>query len=127
MSGPVSGPVSGQRLSAERRIGRLLIAMTYVAVALLVVGVGLMVAAGISPLAAGPPFDPAAIPAQVAAAMPEGFLWLGIMVVIATPIVRVIGAAIAYASAAQWTMVVISVAILLVIALGVGIALAATV
>lgn len=123
----MSGPAGGQTLAAERTIGRLLIVMTYIAVALLVVGVGLMAVAGISPLAGGPPFDPAAIPAEVAAAMPEGFLWLGLMVVIATPIVRVIGAAIAYGSTAQWTMVAISIAILLVIALGVGIALAATV
>ena len=123
----MSRPAGSQTVAAERTIGRLLIVMTYVAVALLVVGVALMVAAGISPLAEGPPFDPTAIVADVAAGMPEGFLWLGILVVIATPIARVIGAAIAYGSAEQWTMVVISIAILLVIALGVGIALAATV
>jgi len=119
-------PTARRTAAAERRIGRLLIAMTYVAVALLVVGVVLMAAAGISPLAGGPPFDPAAVPAELAAATPAGFLWLGLLAVIATPIVRVIGAAISYGSTAEWTMVAVSVAILAVIALGVTIALAAT-
>ena len=40
----------------EARIGRLLIAMTYVAVTLLVVGVLLLLAAGTSPLSGGPAF-----------------------------------------------------------------------
>ena len=123
--------MSGSRLvrtaAAERRIGRLLIAMTYVAVALLVAGVVLLVAAGISPLSGGPPFDLAAIPAELVAGTPAGFLWLGLMAVIATPIVRVIGAAVAYGSTGEWTMVAISAAILVVIALGIAIALAATV
>lgn len=117
---------TAQTAAAERTIGRLLIGMTYVAVALLVVGVVLMGAAGISPLAGGPPFDPAAISAELLAGTPAGFLWLGLLAVIATPIVRVIGAAIAYGSTAQWTMVGVSAAILVVIALGVALALAAT-
>ena len=113
--------------AAERTIGRLLSAMTYVAVALLIVGVVLMAAAGISPLAGGPAFDPAAIPAELLAGTPAGFLWLGLLAVIATPIVRVIGAAVAYGSTAQWPMVAVSVAILVVITLGVAVALTAAV
>ena len=50
------------------------------AVALLVVGVLLMVAAGISPLAGGPPFDPAVLVAELTTATPAGFLWLGLLV-----------------------------------------------
>jgi len=53
---------------------------------------------------------------------PVGFLWLGLVIVIATPIVRVIGAAISYGLASQWTMVAIAVAILVVIVAGVAIA-----
>ena len=122
----MSGSRVARTAAAERTIGRLLIVMTYVAVALLVVGVVLLAAAGISPLSGGPPFDPAAIPAELAAATPAGFLWLGLMAVIATPIVRVIGAAVAYGSTGEWTMVAISAAILVVIAIGIAIALAAT-
>jgi uncharacterized membrane protein len=112
---------------AEWRIGRLLIAMTYTSVAILVGGVGLMVAAGISPLAGGPAFDASALVAELASRTPAGFLWLGLIVVIATPIVRVIGAALTFGLARQWIMVAIAIAILAVIATGVAIALAATV
>ena len=85
---------------AERAIGRLLIAMTYVSVVLLVVGV----------LLASTPI-----------------LSLGVVVVIATPIARVVGAAISYGSMRQWVMVGISAGILAIIALGTAIAIAGTV
>ena len=112
---------------AEWRIGRLLIAMTYTSVAILVVGVLLMVAAGISPLSGGPPFDPSELIAELTTATPAGFLWLGLLFVIATPIVRVIGAAISFGLGGQWIMVWIAVAILLVIVVGVVSALTLTV
>ena len=116
-----------QTASAEFRIGRLLIAMTYTSVAILVVGVLLMVAAGLSPLAGGPPFDPTVLVAELASATPAGFLWLGLLVVIATPIARVIGAAISFGLSGQWVMVGVAAAILVVIVLGVVSALAVTV
>jgi uncharacterized membrane protein len=111
---------------SEFRIGRVMIGMTYVAVAVLVIGVALMVAAGISPLAGGPAFDPTVLIAQLTSLTPAGFLWLGLVVVIATPIVRVIGAAISYGLTGQWTMVAIAIAILVVIVAGVVIALTVT-
>ncbi len=92
----MANPNSG----AERTIGRLLIAMTYVSVVLLVVGV--------------------VLGSRV-------ILDLGIVVVIATPITRVAGAAISYGSTGQWVMVGISAAILAIIALGTAIAIAGTV
>ena len=52
----------------ERRIGRLLIAVTYLAVTFLVIGVALMALDGISPLAGGPAFDPGALIADLVAA-----------------------------------------------------------
>jgi len=112
---------------AEFRIGRLMIGMTYASVAVLVIGVGLMVAAGISPLAGGPAFDPSQLLAELTSMSPVGFLWLGLVIVIATPIVRVIGAAISYGLASQWTMVAIAIAILVVIVAGVAIAATGTV
>ena len=114
-------------MRAEFRIGRVMIAMTYVAVAVLVVGVGLMIGAGISPLAGGPAFDPAVLVAQLTSWTPAGFLWLGLVIVIATPIVRVIGAAISYGARRDWMMVAIAIAILVVIVIGVAIALTVTV
>jgi len=103
----------------ERTLGRILIGLTYVAVALLAVGVVLMLAHGISPLSGGPRVDVAAIPAQVASARPEGFLWLGLLAIIAAPITRVVAAAIGYGRAGDRAMVAVAAAILIVIALSV--------
>jgi uncharacterized membrane protein len=113
--------------AAERLIGRLLIAVTYVSVGLLAIGFVLMIADGISPLSGGPPFDAATLGAQVLALDPAGFLWLGLLTCIAAPIGRVIVAAVAYARDGDRMMLAVSVAILAVIAIGVGTALTVTV
>ena len=120
-------PSDARAAAAEYRIGRLLIAMTYVAVGLLVVGVVLMIADGISPLNGGPGLDLATLGSQLVALDPAAFLWLGLLVVVATPIGRVIVAGIAYARQADWLMVAIALGILAVIAIGVGSALTVTV
>jgi uncharacterized membrane protein len=119
--------ISSRAYAAERTIGRLLIAITYVSVGLLAVGFGLMIANGISPLDAGPPLDLAALGAQLVALDPAGFLWLGLLAVIAAPIGRVIVAAVSYGRDGDWTMVAISIAILAVIVVGVVTAVAVTV
>ena len=103
----------------EGAIGRLLIVLTYVAVTLLVVGVALMVALGLSPLSGGPRLDLARLPADIAALAPHGFLWLGLLAVIATPITRVVAAAVAYGRTGDPTMVLVAIAILAVIALSI--------
>ena len=110
-------PRAGQAF--ERRLGRLLIAVTYVAVVLLTIGVVLMLLAGISPLAVGPPFDASQIIPDLRALEPAGFLWLGLLVVIATPLSRVAGAAIGFARRGEPLMAAISVAILAVIAISI--------
>jgi len=115
------------RLGAERRIGQLLIAVTYVSVGLLTVGVVLLLAAGISPLAGGPGLDLTTLPAQLAGLDAAGFLWLGLLAVIAAPISRVVLAAASYARSEDWPMVAVAVAILAIIAIGVVTAEAATV
>jgi uncharacterized membrane protein len=107
----------------ERRIGRLLIVVTYVAVGLLLVGVVLMVVSGISPLAGGPRLDPTTLVGDVVALRPAGFLWLGLIAVIATPVSRVIAAAIGFARRGEPVMALISLAILVVIAVGIAAAL----
>ena len=113
--------------AAERTIGRLLIAVTYVSVGLLAVGFALMIANGISPLDAGPPLDIATLGAQLVALDPAGFLWLGLLTVIAAPVGRVMVAAVSYGRDDDWTMVAISIAILAVIVVGVVTAIAVTV
>ena len=121
-AGPdVASPsVLARRAADERSIGRLLVAITYVAVAFLLVGVVAMIAAGISPLAAPPSVDLTGIVSAALAIEPVGLLWLGLIVVIATPIVRVIAAAVAYARGGETRMLGISIAILAVIAIGIA-------
>ncbi len=120
-------PGDARAAAAEQRIGRLLIATTYVAVGLLVVGVALMVADGISPLSVGPGLDLATLGSQLRALDASAFLWLGLLAVVAAPIGRVIVAGVDYARQADWLMVAIAVGILIIIAIGVGSALAVTV
>ena len=112
--------------AAERAIGRLLIGVTYGSVALLLVGVLLLFAAGISPVAGGPAFDPARLIADLRGLRPEGFLWIGLVALIGGPAARVVVALIAYVRDEDWLMVGVSVGILVVIALAVATALLGT-
>jgi uncharacterized membrane protein len=108
----------------ERAIGRMLIALTYVAVALLVIGVALLAAQGVSPLSGGPRLDVGRLAGDLIRFTPEGFLWLGLLAVIATPVSRVVAAGIGFARAGDRVLVVIAIAILAVIALSITTALA---
>jgi len=109
----------------EAVIARLLIAGTLVGVGLLAVGVALMAVRGISPESvAFPPFDPATVAADLAALRPEGFLWAGIVILIATPIARVIGELITFSIRGDRVMAGVALAILGVVALSVVAALA---
>ncbi|MEA2608658.1 MAG: hypothetical protein QOJ75_901 [Chloroflexota bacterium] len=112
---------------AERLIGRLLIGITYLAVLLLLVGVALLIGAGVSPLAGGPRLDVGRLVADLLALQPTGFLWLGLLAVIAAPITRVTIAMLAYARDGDWLMVGVSAGILVVIAIAVVSAVVATV
>ena len=112
-----------RRAADERRIGRLLIILTYVSVALLVMGLIVMVGRGVSPLDGAPRMDLAGLLEALRSWRPEGLIWLGILAVMATPILRVIAAALTFARGGEWRMVGIAVAVLVVIAVGVVTAL----
>jgi uncharacterized membrane protein len=121
----VPGPDPARGREFDRFIGRLLILVTYVAVVLLLIGVLLLIAAGISPLAGGPLLDLGHLAADLVALAPSAFLWLGILAVIATPLSRVIAAAIGFARLGDRWMLGVSIGILAVIALGIASAIAA--
>ncbi|HET9083977.1 MAG TPA: DUF1634 domain-containing protein [Candidatus Limnocylindrales bacterium] len=106
--------------SFDRTIGRLLIAVTYIAGGLLLIGVLLMLADGISPLSGGPRLDLSTIVADLASLQPAGFLWLGLITVIATPITRVVAAAVGFAQVGERQMVLVAIGILGVIALSIA-------
>jgi uncharacterized membrane protein len=101
----------------ESTISRLLVAGIYLAMGLVLVGVLLMLAAGIDPLAHGgvPPFELATIPAEIAAGNPLGFLWLGLVAVLALPLGRVTVAGVGFLAAHDTRLALVSLAVLLVV------------
>jgi uncharacterized membrane protein len=107
------------RGTLESSIARVLTIGTYASVGLIALGVVAMAAAGVDPLAPAPGFDPATIPADLAALRPAGFLWLGILGVLVTPASRVGASLVGYLRSGERLMAGVSVAILIVIAAGV--------
>ena len=105
--------------SLESSIARLLTVGTYVSVALIAIGVVTLAVAGISPLDSAPPFELSRLGPDLVALQPAGFLWLGILGVIATPAARVAAALVGYARSGERPMFVVSALILIVIAIGV--------
>jgi len=112
----------GTRL--EQSIARLLTWGTYASIALLAIGFALMLAQGIDPLAGGPPFDRRALVGDVLALRPTGVLWIGLIVVLATPASRVVASLIGYRRQGEWRMAIVAALILLVILLSVLVATA---
>jgi uncharacterized membrane protein len=116
----LAGPAAD--LTIERVVGRLLIVGTYGSVALLAVGTALMVAGGTKPLGQWPRFAPGGIGDDVLHLRAAGFLWLGLVAVVATPAARIVASLIGYVRSGERLMAVIAVLILTVIALSVGLA-----
>jgi uncharacterized membrane protein len=106
----------------ERTVARLLTLGTYAAVALLAIGTVAMLVAGHSPLEGGPPLDPPRLPFDLLPA-PEGFLWFGLLAVIATPSARVAAALVGYLRTREQAMAVVAALILGIIALSVSLAI----
>jgi uncharacterized membrane protein len=107
----------------DRSIARLLTVGTYGSVALLGVGVVLMLAAGIAPLAGGPRFELDLLVDDLVHLRPAGFLWLGIVAVIATPSARVVASLIAFARNGERRMAIVAALILAIIVLSVALGL----
>jgi len=104
----------------EAQIGRVLTIGTYVSVGLIAVGVALMAVTGRSPLEVAPALDLGRVAGDLLAMQPSGFLWLGLVLVLATPSARVVASLVGYARAGERGMALVSVLILLVIGLGVA-------
>jgi uncharacterized membrane protein len=119
---PTVGAGSEVAFAMEAAIGRLLLAGTWIAMALLAVGVVLTLTAGVDPLDHGaiPPFSLAAVPASLVALRPEGFLWAGITLLIALPIGRVIVGGVGFLAARDWRLALISLLVLIVVLVSVA-------
>ena len=100
----------------DRLIGRLLTIGTYASILLIAIGTVLMFASRIDPLAGGPPFEPGLIVDDIAHGRPAGFIWLGLLVLLATPIARVIVSFFGYAARGERTMAIVAALILVVMA-----------
>jgi len=111
--------------SVELRIARTLLVGAVVGIVLITVGVVLMAVNGIDPLQETfPPFEVARVIPDMLALRPEGFLWAGIVIIIATPIARVVGELVTFAIHRDATMAAVALLVLAVIALSVVAALA---
>lgn len=119
VTGPSQGSGPSER-DLDRIVGRILSIGTYLSVGLLAMGVLLTARAGISPIDATlQPLDLGRIPADLLAGRPEGFLWLGLLAAIATPLLRVATSLVGYLRGGERRMAVIAAAILVVVAVAV--------
>ena len=110
----------------DARIARILAVGTRMAVALLAVGSVLLMAEGTSPLARGwPPLDVASLPADLVALQPAAYLWLGLIVTIATPLLRVVASTWSFGRTGELRMAGLGAGVLVVIALAIVAGLAA--
>lgn len=109
----------------EATIGRLLVAGTWLAMALVLVGVLLMLAGGVDPLTRSgiPSFDLSRIPADLAALRPGGFLWAGIALIVTLPVGRVVVAGLGFLAARDGRLALISLLVLLVVVISITAAL----
>jgi len=107
----------------ERAIARVLTVGTYVSVAVLAVGTAMMLASGVQPLSGGPRFDLGQVGDDLVNLRATGFLWLGLVAVVATPASRVVASLVGYLHDGERLMAVVAVLILAVIALSVGLAI----
>lgn len=105
--------------SLELALAHVLQLGTYASAGLIALGSVLLLAAGHSPIEGGPPMDLGTLPADLLAFRPEGFLWLGILGVVATPALRVVRALLGFARRGEVRMVLTSAAVLVVIGVGV--------
>jgi uncharacterized membrane protein len=106
----------------ERSIGRVLSIGIYVSIALLAVGFALLIASGGEPRTADPGFDPTRLLGDLAAGRPTGFVWLGLVAVVATPSLRVAASLIGYVRRGERDMAIVAALILVVIASSVVVA-----
>jgi uncharacterized membrane protein len=111
-----AGPHRTSTVDLDQTIGRILIVGTNVAILLIAIGCVLLFAAQLDPLAGGPPLEPGLIADDIAHLRPAGFLWLGLLLVLATPILRVVVSLVGFARGGERTMAIVASLILIVIA-----------
>ena len=124
VSAPIgAGTAASRAARVEGWIARVLRAGTLLSIGLLAIGVALMSLAGWSPLdATWPALDLRRIPADLLALRPEGFLWLGLLTTLSTPLLRVAASVVGFLGAGERRMAGLGTAVLIIIALAVVVA-----
>jgi uncharacterized membrane protein len=124
VSAPIgAGTAASRAARVEGWIARVLRAGTLLSVGLLAIGVALMSLAGWSPLdATWPALDLGRIPGDLLALRPEGFLWLGLLTTLSTPLLRVAASVVGFLGAGERRMAGLGTAVLIIIALAVFVA-----
>jgi uncharacterized membrane protein len=109
----------GRDADLEPALARVLQVGTYVSITLVLIGTVVLLAGGVSPLAASPAFQLDRLVPDILEGRPAGFLWLGILGICATPALRVVGALVGFWRRGERRMVAVALSILVVIAAGV--------
>jgi uncharacterized membrane protein len=118
-----AGTAASRAVRVEGWIARILRAGTLLSVGLLAIGVALIAAAGRSPLdATWPALDLGRLPGDLVALRPEGFLWLGLLATLSTPLLRVAASIIGFLGVGERRMAGLGTAVLVVIAIAVVVA-----
>ena len=118
-----AGTAASRTARVEGSIARVLRAGTLLSVGLLAIGVALMALASRSPLdATWPPLDLGRIPGDLLALRPEGFLWLGLLATLSTPLLRVGASVVGFLGAGERRMAGLGIAVMVVIAIAVVVA-----
>lgn len=104
----------------EPALARVLQIGTFVSMGLVAIGTLLLIGGGHSPLDPGPMLNIATLHGDLLAGKPDAILWLGVLGVLCTPALRVVGAMVGFARAGERRMVAIAIAILVVVGLGIA-------
>ena len=115
-----AGPHRSPAADLDRTVGRLLTIGTNAAVLLLAIGCVLLFAYRLDPLAGGPPLEPGLIIDDITHLQPAGFIWLGLLVLLATPVMRVVVSLRGFIIRGERTMSIVAALILVVIALSIA-------
>ena len=109
-----TGAQTARRL--ETLVARMLTIGTRVAVVLVLIGVVLMLVNGIDPLTTAlKPFALTSILGDLAALRLEGFLWSGLLVVMAMPVARVVVSGFGFLAAGDGRLALVSLLVVLVL------------
>ena len=110
--------------SIESRLARLLFRGSLVAVGLLVIGIVLMIAGGLSPLDVPPALAVERLLGDLVTLHPAGYVWLGAIAILSLPILRLLVAVATFWGSGERNHAAIGVATLAVIGAGIVLGLA---